>query len=301
MLGVSWPGSAHDSTPPRLRLVDIANGRVHHQKIEGRLLAFRVLGGTGVRYCTGRTASVREGGSTYRPCPEMAPATVSTQCADCAGDDLFKFVHTVHRRDFLPRDLEQAVMQPHWLYVATFAGGEHKVGTAADGRKWARLAEQGAIRARYVARAVDGRAVRVAEDLVTARLGVRQSVRAAAKATALCPPTDVDRLDRLNEAVAARVRSMLDDAQVEGCTPIDSAWDPPAGHRVLNRRDNRVLYPASLSRGHHGFTIDSCIGHAAFAGIAGQTFVVDLAALTGRRISFGANATVLPAIQSALF
>jgi hypothetical protein len=50
--------------------------------------------------------------------------------------------------------------------------GSTKVGTASGPRKWNRLAEQGAVAARYVARAQDGRVVRILEDLVTAESGL---------------------------------------------------------------------------------------------------------------------------------
>ncbi|MGA9870759.1 MAG: DUF2797 domain-containing protein, partial [Rhodococcus sp. (in: high G+C Gram-positive bacteria)] len=103
-------------------------------------------------------------------------------------------MHTVHRGGFVSKSLEPHVMQPHWLYIATFANGVHKVGTAANTRKWGRLAEQGAICAEYVAWAVDGKVVRLLEDRVTEELQVRQAVRSSAKAAALALPVDTERL-----------------------------------------------------------------------------------------------------------
>lgn len=290
------------ATPPRLRLVDVETGQVELRELAGRALGFRVVGDDGVRYCVGRSATDEAtGGSRCIPCPTMAPAVVSGRCADCAAKDTFRFVHTVHRQDFVSRDLRAIVMQPHWLYVATFAGGQHKVGTATDGRKWGRLAEQGAICARYVAYAVDGRAVRVAEDLATERLGLRQAVRASAKATALCAPVDVDRLGRATDLISARVRTVLEEVSIAGCSTVDGAWSPPSDRGDLARHGHRIAYPATLWRGHHGFDVDSCIGQSVIARIGSETFVVDLAALAGCRIVLGDFVTDLPGVQSVLF
>ncbi len=92
-------------------------------------------------------------------CPDRAPAVKGSQCERCFVVDDSRLIHDFHRGGRVPPGLRAYLMQPHWLYVATFASGASKVGTAADLRKWNRLAEQGAVVARYVARADDGRVV----------------------------------------------------------------------------------------------------------------------------------------------
>jgi hypothetical protein len=296
---VSWPSAGPDT--PRLRLLDIEAEQVEFQELVGNTLSYRALGGAADRYCTGRTAFTADGPPRYVPCPGREPAVGSSQCARCADKDVFRFVHTVHRSGFVSRDLEKHVMAPHWLYLAAFANGTFKIGTAAQTRKWGRLAEQGAICAQYVAHADDGKAVRVAEDLVTERLGLRQAVRSATKAASLCVPLDLDRLEAGTAARAEQVRQLLTDAAIGGCRPIAERWTPPAGRETLSENDTRVAYPADVATGSHGLQIRTCVGQAVIASVDEQTYVADLAALKGRRIELGAFTSDLPAVQSALF
>ncbi|WP_084727930.1 DUF2797 domain-containing protein [Rhodococcoides yunnanense] len=189
-------------------------------------------------------------------------------------------------------------MQPHWLYIATFANGVHKVGTAADTRKWGRLAEQGAMCAQYVAWATDGKVIRVLEDRVTEQLQVRQAVRSSAKAAALALPVDTARLDSATAVLAQRVRDILGPGD-DSFRVVDEAW------RVAGFRDlasgNRVAYPNDMTSGTHGFTVKACFGQAAVVDIDGESYVVDLHELKGRRVRFGDYCSALPAVQSALF
>ncbi|MFI8569152.1 DUF2797 domain-containing protein [Rhodococcus sp. NPDC078407] len=282
-------------------MLDVDTEEMEFHELVGSTLGFRALGASGDRYCTGRTAFRADGPPRYVPCPGRERAVSSGQCETCAGKDSFRFVHTVHRSGLVSRDLEKHVMQPHWLYLAAFANGTFKIGTAADTRKWGRLAEQGAICARYVAHADDGKAVRVAEDLVTESMGLRQAVRSTAKAASLCLPIDVDRLEVATAARAEQVREMLTEAGVAGCTPIDERWAPPAGREALSENISRVAYPADVATGSHGLAIRTCVGQAVLATVDGETYVADLAALKGRRIELGAFRSDLPAVQSALF
>ncbi|WP_254923837.1 MULTISPECIES: DUF2797 domain-containing protein [unclassified Rhodococcus (in: high G+C Gram-positive bacteria)] len=284
-----------------MRLLDVATEQIEFRELVGRTLGFRAPGASTDRYCTGRMAFRADGPPRYVPCPGRERAVASGQCASCADKDSFRFVHTVHRSGFVSRDLEKHVMQPHWLYLAAFANGTFKIGTAADTRKWGRLAEQGAICARYVAHADDGKVVRVAEDLVTESMGLRQAVRSAAKAASLCLPIDVDRLDAAAAARAEQVREMLTEAGIAGCTPVDERWAPPAGREALSENVSRVAYPADIATGSHGLEIRTCVGQAVIATVDDETYVVDLAALKGRRIELGAFTSDLPAVQSALF
>lgn len=301
MLGVSWPSVESPTEGPRLRLLDVETERLVAHELVGRTLGFRVLGASTDRYCTGRTAFPADGPPRYVPCPGKARVPVSGQCDMCAAKDTFRFVHTVHRSDFVSRDLEKHVMQPHWLYLAAFANGTFKIGTAADSRKWGRLAEQGAVCAHYVARAEDGKAVRVAEDLVTDRTGLRQAVRSSAKAASLCLPVDVRRLEDATARQAGEVRAVLAEAAIAGCTLIEERWTPPRGREVLRENTTRLAYPADVAVGAHALHITACIGQVVTAAVDEETYVVDLTALKGHRIELGAFPSNLPAVQSALF
>ena len=266
--------------------------------LRGNRVGFAALGVQ--RWCTGRIAFRKGKGSEYVACPQQRPVDVGSQCAECESKDGFRFVHTIHRGGFVSRELEAHVMQPHWLYIATFANGVHKVGTAADTRKWGRLAEQGAMCAQYVARAEDGKVIRVLEDRVTEVLQVRQAVRSSAKAAALALPIDTARLDAATGALAARVRSMIEpeDGETE-YRIVDESWQAP-GFRDL-ATGNRLAYPNDLTAGTHGFTVDACIGQTAVVTVEGNSYVVDLHELKGRRVEFGDYSTELPPVQWALF
>ncbi len=261
-------------------------------------LGFRSLGAQ--RWCTGRVAFRKNSGSKYVPCPRQLPVEVGSQCEECESKDGFRFVHTVHRGGFVSGALEAHVMQPHWLYIATFANGVHKVGTAADTRKWGRLAEQGAICAQYVAWAEDGKVIRVLEDRVTDVLQVRQAVRSSAKAAALALPVDTARLEAATIRLAERVRGILTPGPEEsGYRLVDESWHV-AGFRDL-ASGNRVMYPNDLAQGEHGFSVDACVGQAAVVTIEDASYVVDLHELKGRRVRFGEFTSELAAVQSALF
>lgn len=278
--------------------MDVESLEVGYLDLRGGRVGFEAQGPG--RWCTGRIAFKKGGPSEYAPCPKQRAVEVGSQCEDCESKDGFRFVHTIHRGGFVSRELEAHVMQPHWLYIATFANGVHKVGTAANTRKWGRLAEQGAICAQYVAWAEDGKKIRVLEDRVTEELQVRQSVRSSAKAAALALPVDTVRLDAATARLADRVRGILG-PEVEGTGhhTVDESWQI-AGFREL-AAGNRVAYPSDLTIGEHGFTVDACIGQAAVVTIANASYVVDLHELKGRRVRFGDFASELPAVQAALF
>lgn len=266
--------------------------------MRGETIGFVALGAQ--RWCTGRIAFRQSTGSEYVPCPQQRPVDVGSQCSDCESKDGFRFVHTIHRGGFVSRELEAHVMQPHWLYIATFANGVHKVGTAANTRKWGRLAEQGAICAHYVAWAQDGKVIRVLEDRVTEHLQIRQAVRSSAKAAALAVPIDTVRIDSATATLAARVRSTIEpDPDERTYRVVDEIWRT-AGFRDL-ASGNRLAYPLDLTTGPHGFTVEACIGQAAVVSVDDGTYVVDLHELKGRRVRFGNYASDMPAVQSALF
>ncbi|MFD4366251.1 DUF2797 domain-containing protein [Rhodococcus sp. NPDC058521] len=295
VLGVAWPSTEGD---PRLRVLDVSTQQVENIDLRGARIGFEVLG-TG-RWCTGRVAFGADGRSEYVACPKQSPVEAGSRCAECETKDDFRFVHTIHRSGFVSGGLEKHVMQPHWLYIATFANGVHKVGTAANTRKWGRLAEQGAICAHYVAWASDGKVIRVLEDRVTDELQVRQAVRSSAKAAALALPVDSARLEDSTASLAQRVRDMLvPEPEDSTFHTVNETWRV-AGLRELSV-GNRIEYPNELTSGAHGFTVDACVGQAAVARIGDVSYVVDFTRLKGRRVRFGEYSSTLPAVQSALF
>ncbi|MFF6815225.1 DUF2797 domain-containing protein [Streptomyces sp. NPDC012403] len=289
------------SGDPRLLLAPLPGGPLVHAGIMGRRLGYQVSG-TG-RWCTGRYRFADRVRVEAVACPDRAPAESGGQCAACAGRDEFRFAHHFHSGGHVPDALAAYMAQPHWLYLATFADGTTKVGTAADPRKRSRLDEQGALVATYLAESPDGRAVRFLEDALTRRLGLTQTVRAAAKLTALAELRDLtpartahqQHLDRAAEALAGL-----------NIPSVPEPWTPPVeGDLLRTPGTGRVLYPHDPREGEHGLTVLACLGSQVLASLDGDgelPCLLDLGALKGRRITLGTQFTSPPAaVQSALF
>jgi uncharacterized protein DUF2797 len=192
--------------------------------------------------------------------------------------------------------------QPHWLYLATFADGATKVGTAAEPRKRSRLDEQGALIATYLTKSPDGRAVRHLEDALTRDLQAPQTVRATTKLKALANLTDLSAASVTHDHHVARAADAL--AAVNTSATLEK-WLPPAeGDRLRVAGRVRVLYPHDLREGEHGFAIVSCIGTQVLAILGGDDqvdYVLDLGALKGRRITLGPFASPAAAVQNSRF
>jgi hypothetical protein len=301
--GVFWPagdGSANGA-PPVLRL-QAADSTFRETALDdGTRLGVR-LAADG-KYCLGHH---RVHGPAHRDhvlCAGRLPSARGHQCERCFLADDFRLMHDFHRDGRVPPGLRSYLMQPHWLYVATFANGASKVGTASNLRKWQRLAEQGAVVARYIARAADGRIVRILEDLVTRDGGLPQQVRSAAKAGALADPAPAGFLKAHNAALAATARRVISRSGLDGFEVVDEAW---ARHGLAERlcsASPRHAYPHSLADGPHGFTIRSVCGSFVLATLddTDLEFVVDLGRLKGRRIELGDYSSEVPAVQEALF
>ena len=301
--GVVW-----DSASPALRLfspdaefTDIALAR-------GSALGLRVIPGL---WCLGHTKVHGPGDRTHVPCRGSSPAERGKQCGACFARDDSRLMHDFHRGTSVPTGLRAYLMQPHWLYVATFANGATKVGTASAQRKWNRLAEQGAVHASYVAHAEDGRVVRILEDMVTRELGLVQQIRSASKAAGLVEPRAGVELLALNLQHAGRVRELLVGLAMTGYSVVEEKWDRPAlADRLCDAADDgrRHPYPVAFDAGGHGLRVHALSGAIALAGLPDDSgvevegsFVADLGALKGRKIEFGPYLTEIPALQDSLF
>ncbi|WP_394248095.1 DUF2797 domain-containing protein [Arthrobacter pityocampae] len=256
------------------------------------------------KYCLGFHRVHGRDDRTWVPCAEEAPTERGSQCSRCFAQDDLRFMHDIHRSGIAPAGLKRYLDQPHWLYVATFADGSTKVGTAADLRKRARLVEQGAVVAQYVAYARDGRIVRILEDEVTRTVGLQQAVRSATKAAALCAPLPPVDLEHVNDGFALAARGLLGGGMgIEGFEVVHEEFEPPSSWaRVLGYRGLQP-YPEPLGRGRHGVTVREVLGPSALVSIDGADllFVADLSQLKGRRLRRGDFSTAVPAVQEALF
>lgn len=302
--GIAW-----DSSSPALRLLRPDGEFSDVALAPGSTLGLRVMPGV---WCLGHTKVHGPGNRTHVPCRSGSPAERGKQCGACFAKDDSRLMHDFHRGGSVPTGLRAYLMQPHWLYVATFANGATKVGTASAPRKWNRLAEQGAVHASYVALADDGRVVRVLEDLVTRELGLVQQVRSAAKAASLVEPRPGVEIVATNRRHAGQVRGLLGGLAMNGFALVEEEWERPAlADRLCTVRasgSSRHPYPAAFDGGGHGLRVHSLSGAIALAGLPDAegnevegSFVADLGALKGRKIEFGPHVTEIPALQDSLF
>lgn len=282
----------------------------------GMELRFRVVSMPSVRHCLGYSTVHGPRQREQFACAAHSAAERGFQCGPCFARDDFRYLHDIHRSGIAPPGMQAYVDQQHWLYVATFADGTCKVGTASDRSKFSRLAEQGAVAARYVAWAQDGRIVRHLEDAVTQHLGLVQAVRSSSKFAALANPLPPGEVDGINAAEAARVRQLLDggggpgeyltpnagEAPTGACT-VDEQWARPAGTGAVCENRTAIAYPHDLAAGSHGLKLEAVHGSFARAGIDDSDigFLLDLGRLKGKRIEFGQYSSEVPAVQESLF
>ncbi|UUL77551.1 DUF2797 domain-containing protein [Pseudarthrobacter sp. Fe7] len=255
------------------------------------------------RFCLGHVRVQSVTSRRHILCGSAARALRGKQCERCFVLDESRLMHDFHRGGRVTPGLWDYLMQEHWLYVATFAGGATKVGTASGPRKWNRLAEQGAAVATYVARAQDGRAVRILEDLVTAEAGLTQQVRSAAKADALLQPLPAAAINAVNARAAGQVLALLARTAVDGFQAVEERWLRPAHADGLYGSQPRHAYPHALDQGQHGFDVAALSGANALARLDGTNaeFVVNLSQLAARTIVLGEYASEVPAVQESLF
>jgi hypothetical protein len=294
-------GAGHDGGAPALRLQAPDGGFAQLALHPGARLGFSVE--DGVRSCLGHVRVHSAAKRDHIHCTSGAPAARGKQCERCFVLDESRLMHDFHRGGRVTPGLRDYLMQEHWLYVATFAGGTTKVGTASGPRKWNRLAEQGAAVARYIVHAADGRVVRILEDLITADAGLTQQVRSTAKAEALFRPLPADDLEDINARAAGEARGLLARTAVEGFTVVDERWERPGQAAGLYGSAARHGYPHPLDRGQHGFEIAALSGPNALVRLDGTdaVFVVNLGQLAARTIVTGDYASKVPAVQEALF
>ncbi|MGQ0779202.1 MAG: hypothetical protein ACT4NY_33105 [Pseudonocardiales bacterium] len=297
-----WHGVTWATGKPTLLLANTATGLLDQIEVMGLELGLKVS--NPARFCTGRYGFADTFHVEPVPCPWQAEAGNGGQCPQCWEQDEFRSAHQFHKGGYVPPSLTAYMSQPHWLYIATFAHGASKVGTAAAPRRTSRLDEQGAMLASYLAEAPDGRAVRYLEDAVSREIGLSQTVRGAAKLAALTDPNP-RRVQAAHERVVESAVAVL---ATMGISRSREEWSAPAEGMVLRsppRQGERAIYPHDLREGKHGFYIESCAGTQILARISPDDeavrYVLDLNALKGRRVVLGDFQSPETTLQAALF
>ena len=212
-------------------------------------------------------------------------------------------LHHAHTRG--RGELDPAVLahlrQPNLLYLAAFRDGSVKVGTSTEARIQKRLTEQGAWKARIVARAEDGFAVRDVEDRVSADVSLPQSIAIGRKLDGMAAPRPDDALDEAlaqHTTLVHHVLEVMDDARLQG---MEVEWSFPLGNEAVWSGLHR--YPLRLQSGAHDLEVLAACGRMVVVERPGRTdrFVADLGQLYGVELDLGDHEPDALAVQDSLF
>ena len=297
VIGVRWAGDAPDVRIRRDGLVASVL-----EPLVGLRLRYRATPDS-PRHCLGHTP-FRSSAAEHVDCPNP-PLASGRKCDACMIIDAtfasnLHHAHTRGRGELDPAVLEH-LRQPNLLYLAAFRDGSVKVGTSTETRIQKRLTEQGAWKARIVARAEDGFAVRDVEDRVSADLSVPQSVAIGRKLDGMVAPRpDAALDDALAEhmTLVHHVLSVMDDARLSG---MDEAWSFPEAHAAVWSGLHR--YPLRLDSGAHDLEVIAACGRMVVVQRPCGTdrFVADLGQLYGVELDLGDHEPDALAVQDSLF
>ncbi len=256
-----------------------------------------------VRRCLGHTP-FRHTNVAYVDCANR-PQPGSRKCRQCSIVDatFASNLHHAHTKDRAEIDpaIAEHLRQPNLLYLAAFRDGSVKVGTTTEKRRQKRLAEQGAWRAIIVARADDGYAVRVAEDAVTAGLGVAQSVSVGRKLDGMASPKPATVIEGLLGQMATDVRALLQDLDGPKLMALGEAWEFPGSEHSDWSGLHR--YPLRLDSGSHDLEVSNACGRLVVLRRPGgaDAFIADLGQLFGVELRLGHYESDQLAVQDSLF
>lgn len=225
-------------------------------------------------------------------------------CDRCAANDA-TFASQLHHAHTRGRaELDKSVLQhldkANELYLAVFGDGSLKVGTSTAPRLRTRLTEQGAWRARVVATASDGFAVRSIEDRVTTALGLPQAVSMRRKLTGLERPRPMVELERELDLWTERVHELVDSSGDDRLTSVAVDWEGRPANASLPML---LAYPRSPAVGNHALEFVDAVGRAVIARRpdGADRFVFDLQALYGIELTLGDHEPDELTIQDSLF
>lgn len=298
-LGIDW--SQPDQ--PALRLGQHGSSEPSWLQPLADALGFRIT--RPERYCSGWFNLT---GSTPRHviCESWEVITRSKQCQRCQYLEGFIGVHQAHRRiGELPANIQEYLRQPHYLYIAAYADGSTKVGTAAQVRMLSRLAEQGAATACFIAEAADGLRVRQAEAALSASLGLKQALTTKRKLEALTTAVDLSRIRQTLERTVQASAQIVDSLDIANRLAQPQWWTPSSRALAAFASAPVALYAHTLSTGEHGLKFHGVTGTIAVFFTqpedGASAFAADLSDLQGRELEFGDFHSPDQAVQAQLF
>lgn len=297
IVGVEWSDGE-----PTVRAFEGNATESTHVELVGLRLNYRA-GPDSPRQCLGRP-EVTEQGSRHLDCSH-APESGQRQCTRCAiAEATFASnLHHAHTKERASIDAAFRVhlAKPNVLYLAGFRDGSIKVGTSAVGRRYGRLAEQGAWSARISVEASDGYAVRDLEDQVTAELGLPQSVSARRKLDGMATPVPDVRLEVELSRWRSMVGELVEASNDERFVALDESWRHPRAR--ADAWDHIHLYPLDPATGQHDLEVVEACGRLVAVRRPGSsdTFVFDLQRVYGVQLELGQFTSDELAVQDSLF
>lgn len=283
--------------------------------VPGAFLGFSVLAPEhplAGRYCTGyAVARTDTPGFTQAPCPTSQRISKGKQCETCLARDEFAPIHRVHAGARMKEAALAYVDLEHYLYVATFPDGTSKVGTASLHSNPRRLDEQAVAAATFVARADNGRIIRVLEDAVSSGANLTQFKRASTKFRSWTVPATPEELKSEHYSAVERATWELEDLLDDGLEGFEigaTKWLPsPAMGRAYAALDAENPRPLTAYDrpvlGDHGFLVSGGTGKflTAHCGDESADFLVNTVDFTNYACAlYGELAEPAPA-QTSLF
>lgn len=234
----------------------------------------------GERHCVGRNA---EGQLLGMPCPDRADRTEPSKrfCDECHYARGFNpsFYHALDR---ISPQQQRWNAEPHNVYLAHFGSGMVKIGMSNHRRELARLLEQGARVATFVARCSDAYEARDIEEAGVHKHGLLEVVRSSQKRRLLEQPLRVDAAKQDLLEVAAALLPALD-TQTLQLLELDSTY-------AFDRTE-----PLDLTRGIPLVDIDptdaisgklrALVGEFLIVEQSGQSYVSSLKELIGYEVA----------------
>lgn len=208
-----------------------------------------------------------------------------TRCAGCEESDDSKLLHNAHRLRSVSKLVTAYLMQPHWLYVAAFADGAVKVGTAAQSRKFARVLEQGACAVEFIGMFPDGLSVRRAEEQVTRLTGLGQSISGTRKIKGLLEPLP---RERIRHACLRGAELARNSSEVLKQSDTRESWEPPRNELLEPRTRLRLPVKSMEPKETVEWDVQATLGRIGLIRDSGSAalvdYVFDFGALIGQRI-----------------
>lgn len=286
---------------PHLLVLNCNTDSLEKVPLSNYRLAYRVADPK-MRICVNYQLKPRDT-SKRRPCLRVPEK--GKKCEICKKEDsIFAAnLHNAHTKDrgALPAEIVKHMQNPNYLYLAAFDDGALKIGTSRAQRINTRLLEQGALIATIMCETEDGFLIRALEDMVTAEMGIPQSVTTRKKLQGIVTPLPLSEVNAKLSEATRNVKTFIESRFSEECSIVLNEWENPERSAPLWERIH--AYPNNLGSGAHDLTIGGARGRLVgfTKGTGDESFVGDLDEIFGVVVEPGSFPTNEMTVQDKLF